>query len=226
MMRRMLFLLGFALFLPVVSSADDLDWSLFNTRIDEAEIIFSGTVISKEYRDSSSEYGGVFTVYKFDVHEEFKGESPDGTLIVRTHGGASPSGKGAFSSSGSAAFSLGGDYLLFMAGFGNTRQVVVPGGVMVIGVGPISGNLVLLKSGWQVLDFDENGPVFGNGPITGADQTDLDMGILFVDDEELVGEVTVNFVLLLEKFRRHITSRKKENTYKPSKKVDHATGIN
>ncbi|MCH7893566.1 MAG: hypothetical protein IH907_03525 [Proteobacteria bacterium] len=202
-MRKRFFLLGFVLFSPAISFAEDLDWSLFHKRVDEAEIIFRGTVISKQYRDSAGDYGGVFTIYSFEVHEEFKGELPDGTLIVRTGGGASPSGGGISFSSASPAFSLGGDYLLFMAEFGNGRLSVLPGGVLRIDVGPISGNPVLLMSGLQVLDFDENGPILGRGPIVPSDQPLSDMGIISVesDSHEFAAEVIVDFKLLVEKLR-------------------------
>ena len=74
MYLRILLLLAFiAGFEPAFVSADEPDWSQFNTLVDEAEIIFRGTVISKEYRDDLEHGGSPFTFYTFDIQEEYKG---------------------------------------------------------------------------------------------------------------------------------------------------------
>lgn len=87
-LRILLLLMLIAGFEPVILSADDSELSHFNIMVDKADIIFRGKVISKEFHDIDA--GGMLvptTYYTFEIHDEFKGESPDGTLIVRMLGG-------------------------------------------------------------------------------------------------------------------------------------------
>ncbi|MCZ6826050.1 MAG: hypothetical protein O7D88_00920 [Gammaproteobacteria bacterium] len=228
-MRKRFFLLGFVLFPPAISFAEDLDWSLFNTRVDEAEIIFQGTVISKQYRDSARDYGGVFTIYSFDVHEEFKGESPDGTLVLRTLGGAFKAGNSIVMVSHMPSFSLKGEYLVFLEAF-DKGTFVLSGGIFRIELGPISGNPALLAmSGRQVVDFDDDGPVLGEGRIAPLDQTDSDLGLYTAEDGLEIGtikdpgdEVVVDIDWLYGRLKQQVINRRTEKTYIPGSRVDHA----
>lgn len=228
-MRRILFLVGFALFLPV-SFAEDQELSRFNMAVDNAEIIFRGTVIAKKF-ETTDDLQVIYTLFTLEIHEEFKGKSPDGTLIVRVLGGVSESGHPVMYSH-YPSFSLGGEYLVFLKGNGDYGNPVL--GSYWFGPGPTSGEPVFLDGeGWQVLDIDENGPVYGDGPIIKRDQPRSDMGYLIVDtnDPELGGNmkfvdaVAVDIETLYEKLRQHISKRKPESSFRPGKKVDHATGI-
>ena len=208
---------------PAILSADEPELSRFNMMVDKADIVFRGTVIAKEFHDIDA--GGMLvptTYYTFEIHDEFKGESPDGTLIVRMLGGPFKAAKGIVLFNESVGFSLGGEYLVFLAAFDRGTSVL-SGGRFRIELGPISGNPVLLTlSGRQALNFDSNGPRWGEGKITGVDQSESHMGVIHADDGELVDEVAVDFESLIDRMKQQIANRAKESTYKPGKKVNHA----
>ncbi|MCH7893567.1 MAG: hypothetical protein IH907_03530 [Proteobacteria bacterium] len=229
-MRKKILIFVIATFSSVGLSADEPELSRFNMMIDKAEIIFRGAVVAKEF-ETTNDLQVTYTLFTFDIHEEFKGKSPDGTLIVRVLGGVSESGHPVMYSH-YPSFSLGGEYLVFLKGNGEYGNPVLGG--YWFNLGPTSGEPVFLDGeGWQVLNIDENGPVFGDGPIIKRDQPGSDMGYLVVDtnDPELGGdmkfadEIAVDIETLYEKLRQHISKRKTESSFKLGKKVDHATAI-
>jgi len=89
------------------------------TQIDQADLIFAGTVQSME-SVPTGDGKFAFTYVTFSVEQTFKGAAPGPVITLRFAGGEAP--PNIFEVTGAPAFAVGGKHLLFVEG--NGRMLV------------------------------------------------------------------------------------------------------
>ncbi|HEX2121259.1 MAG TPA: hypothetical protein VHL59_06415 [Thermoanaerobaculia bacterium] len=209
------------------------------TMVDEAEMIFVGTVVGSEpVPTNDGTYA--FTYVTFDIEHALKGVSRSGkTITLRMPGGQS--GSDIFEVSGAPTFAVGGQHLLFVQG---NDKFIVPlvgwfQGKFDIVPNPISGQPVLVDYTGAAIDgFTEKGfrrdgmKLNGDGSLKHPE----DPGVAVVSEEGVRIELPKQEQLVdraepvakvLAELRAYINGRKSSSpNYRDKQFVDSASKAN
>ena len=208
--------------------------------IDNAEIIFRGTVLETEYGPGPS--GVPFSYYTVHVSDVLKGEVADDTLVIRMMGGAGEMGIVLVSTI--VHLAKGREYLLCVSGNGTWGNPVLDDGMFTIVRSVVSGDQLLFdSSSHQVTHISDNGDVhrtLREVERPGRGEPD-ELGLIAVDEnEEYDAEVPVsqefshpqpgdkgagrdnkahNVDSLVDELKTLIEKRSTEPSFKPGKQV-------